>query len=142
MNIMVKKSTKKTLPTEKNILPTQLTTSLSTDLKINETDISKIRETCIKINMGLEDYLTAIKNALSATKTVVDKYGEEHIEDDHDKRLKAALMGLEVEGYIRSKATAAVDNSRHTHVTYAWLSNGNNNIQSRVDGNNPRVTDV
>lgn len=65
-----------------------------------------IKSACKRIGMSLDDYLLAIKNGLSATKSTLDKFGEEHIEDDHMIRLKAALMGLEVEGYIKSKSDA------------------------------------
>lgn len=100
---------------------TELSTSLPAELQITEENREAILSTCAKVELTREKCLVAIKEGLKATKTTIDKYGEEHVEEDHDKRLKAAMMGLEVLGDIRSK-TSGIDNSKHTHVTYAWLN--------------------
>lgn len=74
---------------------------LPAELEVRQAAGELIRSTCKKIGMELEDYLKAIKNGLSATKTTLDKFGGEHIEEDHTTRLRAATMGLEVEGYLK-----------------------------------------
>lgn len=88
-------------------------------LDVSSSEILEIKQSCKKNKVGIDNYIIAIKEALQANKVTLDRDGEEHIEPDHDKRLKAALMGLELEGYIRNKAST-VDNSKHTHVTYSW----------------------
>lgn len=100
---------------------TELVSSLPSELQINDASSNEIKAICKKIGMSLENYLLAIQRGLSARKITVDKYGEEHVEDDTMAQLKAALIGLEVEGYIKTKG-ATTDNSKHTHVTYAWLT--------------------
>jgi hypothetical protein len=115
---MVKKITTKKIPP---VPTTALQTTLPNELQITDENREAILATCKKVDLTREKCLVAIKEGLTATKVTLDKYGEEHEEIDHDKRLKAALMGLEVLGDVRNKATT-VDSSRHTHVTYAWLS--------------------
>jgi hypothetical protein len=107
---------------EVNKLPTEITSSLPAELEVNKAEMSEIKLAAKKVGIGLESYLSAIKEALAAEKSIIDKFGERYLEPDHDKRLKAALMGLEVEGYIKAKG-GTTDNSKHTHVTYAWLTN-------------------
>lgn len=128
----------------KKIISAVNKTSLSTTfeepinlLDTSSTEIDKIKQSCVKNGIGLDNYILAIKEALLATKTTLDKYGEEHIETDHDKRLKAAVMGLELEGYIRSKV-GSIDQSKHTHVTYSWQPVQVINTNS-IDGGVPRV---
>lgn len=100
-------------------------------LEVSEISADAIREVCRNNSVGLNDYVIAIKRALWATKSFVGKDGEIHVEDDHDKRLKAALIGLELEGYIKNKAVTN-DNSKHTHVTYSWqpVQVVNNNVEN------------
>lgn len=91
-------------------------TSLSSGISNNSLEVSQaaselIKAGCKRIGMSLDDYLLAIKHGLSATKSTVDKYGEEHVEDDHATRLKAAAMGLEVEGYMRTKGSDGATNN-------------------------------
>lgn len=107
----------------------EVISELPVNLEINAKEMSEIKRICLEIDMSLKDYLLAVKEALKATKITIDKYGEEHFENDHDKRLKAAMIGLELEGYVRNKAIS-VDSSRHTHVTYAWLNAPINNKPS------------
>ena len=73
------------------------------DVEVQRAAVYLIKEACRRVGMGLEDYLKAIKGGLSATRVTVDKYGDEHYEDNHEVRLKAAAMGLEVEGYLKGK---------------------------------------
>lgn len=100
-------------------VPTVLPTAET--LQPNPENKSEIKLACERQGLSLDNYILAIKDALEATRTTVDKYGDEHTDADHDKRLKAAMMGLELEGYIKAKG-AITDNSKHTHVTYAWLT--------------------
>jgi hypothetical protein len=115
----------------KSILPKKITTDKSVisspesafpaEKEINPSDMSEIKKVCVEIDMGLKNYLLAIKEGLSAEKFQKDGYGELVAEPDHDKRLKAALMGLEVEGYIKAK-NSTTSTSNVSHVTYAWLT--------------------
>lgn len=100
-------------------IPTALETAQLHTTEINPASTNEIKLSCDRLGLTLDNYILAIKEALSATRTTVDKYGDEHTDADHDKRLKAALMGLELQGYIRNKV-GPVDNSKHTHVTYSW----------------------
>lgn len=111
INIVPPKKSKKIIPASQ----------LSTDLEISSSDIQEIKLICKEIGMSLKDYLLTIQRGLKATKTTIDKFGLEHLEDDTQAQLKAALIGLEVEGYIKTKGSTT-DNSKHTHVTYAWLT--------------------
>ncbi len=88
-------------------------------LEVTESERTKILAACKKAELSIDNYVRAIKDALDADRTTVDKYGEEHTEPDHDKRLKAALIGLELEGYIKNKSVVN-DNSKYTQVIYSW----------------------
>jgi hypothetical protein len=88
-------------------------------LEVNDSLRDKIIGALLKADVSIDNYVAAIKDALSAEKTLIDKYGEEHTEPDHDKRLKAALIGLELEGYIKNK-TVVNDNTKYTQVVYSW----------------------
>lgn len=99
--------------------PTELLTPLNIELtEENKTDI---RRACEKAGIGIEEYCLAIADALKANRSLITKDGSVWEEADHDKRLKAAMMGLELEGHIKTKGSTT-DNSKHTHVTYAWLT--------------------
>lgn len=115
--MMAKKNTKNILPTETT--PSAIVQQLPTSLEVSTAEMSVIKTACVKAGISIDDYVLAIKDALKATKTTVDKFGDEHVDEDHAMRLKAALMGLELEGYIKAKGTVT-DQSKHTHVTYSW----------------------
>lgn len=91
------------------------------ELSTTPETLVEIKRICKKINMGLEDYLLTIKRGLTATKITVDKYGEEHVESDTDKQLKAAYMGLKVERYVDDKQSGAIgikDGDREMVITW------------------------
>lgn len=88
-------------------------------MEVPDDKIEGVREACKRLGMGLDDYLKAIKEALSAEIVVTNKFGDVSSTPDHEKRLKAALLGLQVEGYWKA-ADKGVDNSRHTNVIYSW----------------------
>ncbi len=109
----------------------ELISQLEGALEVSPTELDEIKAVCKKIGMSLEDYLLTIKRGLTATKTTYDKLGNVMgTDDDTNAQLKAALLGLEVEGYIRSK-TSSTDNSKHTHVTYAWLTTSSGQVPVR-----------
>lgn len=111
----------KTLDKTINILPLNsksISGALPDNLEISADEITNIKAECAKVGIGLNDYLVAIKRALWANKTSTGKDGAV-IEEDHLTRLKAALIGLELEGYIKNKVIAN-DNSKHTHLTVKW----------------------
>lgn len=93
--------------------------TLPDNLELNQSEIQTIKLACANAGLSINNYVKAIKDALSATKITIDKYGEEHVENDHDKRLKAALIGLELEGYIKNKVVAN-DNRKFTQINYSW----------------------
>lgn len=109
------------LPTRVGIVSEVLSNSPTGGGKLSERELevrgealSLIQEACRRIGMGIDDYLMAIKEGLSAGKRVEKLYdGEikEEIEPDHGMRLKAAAMGLEVEGYLRGKVGGEVVNN-------------------------------
>ncbi len=90
-------------------------------LEVSVDKILEIREACKKYNLGIDRYAQTIDESLRAMKSTAMKDGSVIEEVDVDKRLRAALIGLELEGYIRAKA-GGIDNSKHTHVTYQWLN--------------------
>lgn len=116
-------------------------TTLPSELVVTPENQESIIATCDKVALTREKCITAILEGLSATKIILDKHGEEHTEPDHDKRLKAAMAGLELRGDFRNKAVT-IDSSRHTHVIYEWK---NNNIfpimpqNNGVSGNTTRM---
>lgn len=112
MEVKPKKNSLKKISEKSEISPIELP-------ELTPSEIQVIKTACANAGMSIDNYVNVIKEALSATRMTVDKYGERHDEEDHAMRLKAALMGLELEGYIKSKAVAT-DNSKHTHVTYSW----------------------
>ena len=87
---------------------------------VNPNEVVDIRESCRRIGIGIDDYLGAIKRALESKKMTVDKFGDEHWEDNHDVQLKAALAGLKLEGYIDVKNAAGVDARRYTQINVSW----------------------
>ncbi len=124
---MIMKKTLNKINEDKEIIPSEK--------EVTPSEISIIKNSCAKVGMSIDDYVYAIKAALKADKTTIDKYGEEHVEPDHDKRLKAAMIGLELEGYIKNKIVTGNDNSKHTHVVYSWnpVQVINSNIPSRIE---------
>lgn len=98
---------------------TEVVSQLPAELEISKESIDEIKVECRRIGMSLSDYLEAIQRGLVAKKITIDKYGEEHEEDDTTSQLKAALLGLEVEGYIKNK-TVQNDNRKFTQVNYTW----------------------
>ncbi len=89
-------------------------------VEVNPKNENEIKLACNRVGVSLDDYISAIKFALAATKiTGKDEDGYPLTEPDHDKRLKAALMGLELEGYIRNK-TPISDNRNYTQVIYSF----------------------
>ncbi len=116
---------------EKNTALETISSNLPTEL--NSLNGNEIKLSCARVGVSLDDYISAIKFALAATKiTGRDEQGEPQTEPDHDKRLKAALMGLELEGYIRSKDAAT--QVTHNKVVYQWLNAPNAQvIASRIE---------
>ncbi len=103
-------------PSKKNLAPTVETIPT---LEVSENNLSEVKLACKSVGLTLEKTLQVIKDAQSATRVTLDKFGGEHEEPDHDKRLRGALMHLELEGYTKNNK-ASVDNSKHTHVTVMW----------------------
>lgn len=118
MEMMAKKNTTKNLVATQS-LPTALNQQLPAQLEVASTELSVIVGACRKAGISIDDYVKAIKDALKATKTTVDKYGDEHVDEDHAMRLKAALMGLELEGYIKVKGTTT-ENKTYTQINVKW----------------------
>lgn len=111
--------------TKKEVLPIKSDeVRFPASLEISDREVENIKETAARVGLTLEKYLQTIRDALSAMKVTYDKLGEAHEEPDTDKRLKAVLIGLEVQGYIKSK-TSTSDNSNHTTVVYQWLQQNN-----------------
>lgn len=92
---------------------------ISSELSVTPSELQTIKNSCARNNISIDDYVKAIKEGLKATKTTIDTYGEEHMEADHATRLKSALMGLELEGYIKNKQITT-DNRKYTQVVYSW----------------------
>lgn len=116
--MMAKKNTK-IISTPTDALPTALVSQIPMEMNVSPTELTAITEACRKAGISIDDYVLAIKNALKATKTTVDKYGDEHVDEDHAMRLKAALMGLELEGYIKVKGTTT-ENKSYTQINVKW----------------------
>lgn len=114
---MAQKNTKKNSEVNNR---TELVSVLPTELQINPENRELILETCKKVGLTRESCLTAINEALKASKLIVNKFGEVVDEEpDHDKRLKAATMGLEVMGDIKGKDVQKTGNVYNT-VVYQW----------------------
>ena len=110
---MDKKNTKKI--SEKKIIPQESTTII----EANPTEQNKLIEICDKVGATQEHLINVLYEASKANKMTIDKYGDEHEEPDHDKRIKGAMSLLELRGDIKNK-NINNDNSKHTHVTYSW----------------------
>lgn len=105
-----------------------LNSELPSELSVNTNLLSEIKESCRRQKLTIGTYVKVIKDCCEATKIVkIDNYGKTVEEPDHERRLKGALAGLELEGYIKSKEVIN-DNSKHSHVTYAWLTTTGNAI--------------
>lgn len=114
---MAQKNTKKNIEVNNR---TELVSVLPTELQINPDNRELILDTCKKVELTREKCLVAIKEALVATKIILNKFGEVIDEEpDHDKRLKAATMGLEVLGDIKGKDVQKTGNVYNT-VVYQW----------------------
>lgn len=72
-------------------------------MEVKADSISEIKTACKRVGISLDDYLKAIKEGLKADRLILDKFGGGTYEPDHLVRLKAATMGLEVEGYLKAK---------------------------------------
>jgi len=59
----------------------------------------------VKSGATRERSWVAVSKALDATKMTVDKYGEEHIEEDHAIRLRAAELIARAVGDIKADGT-------------------------------------
>lgn len=117
--MMVKK--KSTTTAVQAIENLQSSSILPLQTEVTPSELSTIQAACKKIGMGLSDYLEAIQRGLKATRTTVDKYGDEHTEDDTMAQLKAAVMGLEVEGYIKAKGSVTEQSmNQYNTVVYQW----------------------
>ena len=73
--------------------------------------------------------LTAVVDGLSATKMTIDKYGEEHIEPDHNIRLKSAEMIARMNGDIKPDGTIS-----NTQVNIACSSAEIKELMEFVNG--------
>lgn len=111
-----------TKSTKRKIQETKIDTSLKTALPAELVVAPEVQEaiiaTCDKVGLTREKCITAINEALEATKMTLDKYGEEHVEPDHDKRLKASLAGLELRGDFKNKD--AIKPTTYNTVIYQW----------------------
>lgn len=96
----------------KSVKLDRLTSELSTGMngssvEVQEAAVEIIRLACKRVGLEIDDYLRAIKEGLSAGKNVekINKEGDVviEVEPEHLIRLKAAAMGLELEGYLKGK---------------------------------------
>lgn len=55
-----------------------------------------ILKECEDGGVTLKEIVRVIREGMEANKVTIDKYGDEHIEVDHDKRLKSAIFGAEL----------------------------------------------
>ena len=123
-------------PTEV-LSPVKTTSELPSELVVNTDNILSILEARKTVGLTIEGTLRVVKEAQGALKSTIDKFGKEHTEPDHDKRLRAALIDLELAGYIRAKGSTT-DQSKHTHVNYSWgpvqlVTNNVVNESRRID---------
>lgn len=83
-------------------------------LEVQMAVVNVIKDACKRVGMSVDDYLMAIKNGLNAGKKVektIDGCIVVEEEPDHAMRLKAAAMGLEVEGYLKAKGEVSTVNN-------------------------------
>lgn len=105
---------------KKLILPPRDETKDKT-LNVVTSEQETVISACRRAGISIDDYVQAIKAALVADKTSLDKWGAEHVEADHTTRLRAALMGLELEGYTKAKAlTTDASQNQYNTVIYQW----------------------
>jgi hypothetical protein len=86
-----------------------------TESELIPTNLVEVKAACKRVGLSLEKSLKVILAAQEANKTTVDKFGDEHIEPDHDKRLKGAVMHLELERYIVKNDT--INNNVNFNLT-------------------------
>lgn len=90
------------------------------ELLVTTESAEVVKESCERVGLRRENCILAIKEALLATKKIVNKFGEVVEEEaDHEKRLKAAVMGLEIMGDFRNKESAGSTTTYNT-VVYQW----------------------
>lgn len=114
--------------TKKKVIPQIEVPFQESPLEIIPALNNEIKIACKSAGLSLLKSLEVIKDAQSATRLMVDKFGGEHEEPDHDKRLRGAIMHLELEGYIKNGKSPTIDNSKHTHVTVMWKDNKTSRI--------------
>lgn len=102
-------------PEEKSILPVEETLPITAD-RIN--NIAQKETAAFKAGVTRKLALEALAEGLKAVKTI-EENGYYVDKPDTAARTKAAETILKFFGDMKD-FQAAVDNSRHTHVTYQW----------------------
>lgn len=108
---MPKKKKEISIESISNSLPSVITQSEGTSLEVKNEALSLIKAACRKVGLTLEGTLQVIKDAQTAKKLVALKDGSVMEEADHEKRLKAAAMHLEVEGLLKVRGSGETVNN-------------------------------
>lgn len=89
--VKIRKSTIETLESK---MPTE-----SADkFEVAPSRIEAILLECEKSELTLPKIISTINDSLMATKTTIDKYGDEHVEADFTTRLRGCALGLQLRG--------------------------------------------
>lgn len=84
--------------------PTEAKVAASVPAKeMNPDRAAAILAECERQGLTLSHLVDTIKRATVATRTTVDKYGQEAVTEEHTVQLKAAMAGLEIRGDIKAK---------------------------------------
>lgn len=100
-----------------------LSPAISSIPEVNKAVSEIIKDACRRVGLSIDSYLIVIREALVAVKEIKDRDGD--LVDtipDHNIRLKAAEKGLLLEGYMATSNSLPVDNSKHLHQTYVWIT--------------------
>lgn len=94
-------------------LSTTLSSEISNNknLEVQESAMVIIKDACRRVGVSVDDYVRAIKEGLKADRALMDKFGEVTYEPDHQVRIKSAMLGLEVEGYLKTKGVEGSTNN-------------------------------
>lgn len=84
---------------------------ISTSVSVNPNRQMEIIAECDKAGLTLAHLVKTVYDGTMATRTTIDKYGEEHIEADTAARLKAASLGFDLRGETNSKVNVGTQNN-------------------------------
>lgn len=84
---------------------------IDTPLSVNPNRQAEIIAECDKAGLTLAHLVKTVYEGTMATRTTIDKFGDEHYEPDTAARLKAASLGFDLRGETNSKVNVGTQNN-------------------------------